>query len=83
VSVRTPTSTGVATSTTSNTSVNISANTTTVANLGYLTFDPSTTLSHHRSHLVSISVIRRKSEETTNGNKVICLGVVIIPQRAS
>ena len=83
VSVRTPTSSGVATSTTSNTSVNISANTTTVANLGYLTFDPSTTLSHHRSHLVSISVIRRKSEETTNGNKVICLGVVIIPQRAS
>jgi hypothetical protein len=83
VSVRTPTSTGVATSTTSNISVNISANTTTVANLGYLTFDPSTTLSHHRSHLVSISVIRRKSEETTNGNKVICLGVVIVPQRAS
>jgi hypothetical protein len=83
VSVRTPTSTGVATSTTSNTSVNISANTTTVADLGYLTFDPSTTLSHHRSHPVSISVIRRKSQETTNGNKVICLGVAIVPQRAS
>jgi hypothetical protein len=51
--------------------------------LGYLTFDPSTTLSHHRSHLVSISVIRRKGAETTNANKVICLGVVIVPQRAS
>ena len=83
VLVRTPTSTGVALTETSYTSVNIPANTTTVADLGHITFEPSTTLSHHRSHLVSISVIRRKSQETTNGNKVICLGIVIVPQRAS
>jgi len=83
VVVRTPTSTGRVEVATPNTSINIPANTTVVANLGYLSFSPSTTLSHYRSYPISITVARRKALETTNANKVICRGVVIVPQRAS
>jgi hypothetical protein len=83
VAVRIPTSTGTTVATTSNTSVNIPANTTTVVDLGYLTFDPSTTLSHHRSHPVAIAVVRRKGSESANSNTVYCLAVAIVPQRAS
>jgi len=83
VRIRMLTSTGTEIVGTSNISINIPANTTIVSNLGYFSFSPSTTLSHHRSHLINIRVVRRKGAETTNANKVLCLGVVIIPQRAS
>jgi hypothetical protein len=78
-----PTSTTPTFSVSPNISISIPANTTVVANLGYLSFPPSNTLSHHRSHLISIGVIRRRSQESANGNKVLCLGVVIVPQRAA
>ena len=83
VRVRTPTSTGIENFGTSNTSVSIPANTTVVADLGHLSFPPSTTLSHHRSYPITIRITRKKGSETTNGNKVMCLGAVIVPQRAS
>jgi hypothetical protein len=51
--------------------------------LGFLSFAPSTTLSHHRSHLITVAIIRRRSAETANSNKVICLGIAIVPQRAA
>jgi len=83
VVVRTPTSTGRNEVATSSTAINIPANTTVVADLGYLSFSPSTTFSHYRSYPISITVARRKGLETTNSNTVICRGVVIVPQRAS
>ena len=81
--VRVPTSTATTATIGSNITINIPANTTVVADLGYLEFPPSTTLSHHRSHLITVAIIRRRADETANANKVICLGVVIVPQRAS
>jgi len=81
VVVRTPTSTGMDVYATSALPFTISANTTIVADLGFLSFPPSSTLSHHRSYPVSIIVARRKALETTNSNKVMCLGMVIVPQR--
>jgi hypothetical protein len=51
--------------------------------LGFLSFPPSSTLSHIRSYPITIAIIRRKSAETSNANKVRCLGVVIVPQRAA
>jgi len=78
-----PTSTSPSYTGSSNLSINIPANTTVIADLGHLSFAPSTTLSHHRSHLINISVIRRRSQESPNGNKVLCLGVVIVPQRSA
>jgi len=83
VVVRTPTSTGMDVHFTPTLPFTIPANTTIVADLGFLSFPPSSTLSHHRSYPVSILVARRKVLETTNSNKVMCLGVVIVPQRAS
>jgi len=83
VLVRTPTSTGRAEVFTPNTAINIPANRTIVADLGYISFSPSTTLSHYRSYPICITVVRRKHLETTNSNTVICRGVVIVPQRAS
>ena len=81
--IRTPSSTGRSEVATPITAFNIPANTTVVADLGYLSFSPSTTLSHYRSYPLSITVVRRKGSETTNSNTVICRGVVIVPQRAS
>jgi len=81
VAVRRPTSTTPITSATNNTSINIPANTAVVADLGVLTFAPSDTLSHNRSHPLAINIIRRRSQESANANSVMCLGVVIVPQR--
>jgi len=83
VAVRRPTSTTPTTAVSSNTTVNIPANTTVVADLGVLSFSPSNTLSHHRSHPISVSIIRRRSLESANANSVMCLGAVIVPQRGS
>jgi hypothetical protein len=83
VSINRPTSTGVSSSSTSNTTITIPANTTVVADCGYFGFAPSTTLSHHRSHLITPFIVRQRSAESANANKVLCLGMVIIPQRAS
>jgi hypothetical protein len=83
VAVYVPTSTNPYAYTTSNTTINIPANSTIVADLGFLSFAPSTALSHHRSHLITIGVVRRKGSETANNHKVILLGVVIVPQRAA
>ena len=83
VEIRQPTSTGVATSITSDYAFTIPASTTIVANFGFLEFPPSTTLAHYRSHPIAIRIIRRKGLEAQNDNKVRCLGAVIVPQRAS
>jgi hypothetical protein len=83
VAVYVPTSTGVYVYTTANTTINIPATSTTVADLGHLAFSPSTAISHHRSHLITIGVVRRKGSEAANNHKVILLGVVIVPQRAA
>jgi hypothetical protein len=73
----------VSSSSTANTTIVIPANTTVVADCGFFTFTPSTTLSHHRSHLITPFIVRQRSAESANANKVLCLGMVIIPQRAS
>jgi hypothetical protein len=52
-----------------------------VADLGVLTFAPSDTLAHNRSHPLAINIIRRRSQETSNANSVMCFGIVIVPQR--
>jgi len=83
VAISRPTSTGVASSSTANTTITIPANTTVVADCGYFSFLPSDTLSHHRSHLITPFIVRQRSAESANANKVLCLGMVIIPQRAS
>jgi len=83
VALRIPTASGRTNVVTSDTSINIPANTTVVADLGYVSFPPSSTLSHHRSHLLSPLIGRRRTAEASNSNKVICLGIVIVPQRAS
>jgi len=83
VNARVPTSTGIEDNSTNYTTISIPANTTVVADLGYLSFAPSSTLSHHRCHLLTIFIVRRRTSETANNNKVLCLGIAIIPQRAS
>jgi hypothetical protein len=83
VSVRTPNSTFTSSNSTSNTTINIPANTTVLADLGYVSFSPSSSLTHHRSYLLGVQIIRRRGLETSNANKVICFGVAIVPQRAS
>jgi len=81
VAMRRPTSTSQITSVSSNTTINIPANTTVMADLGTVSFPPSDTLSHHRSQVICPLIVRRKSQETTNANSVICMGIVIVPQR--
>ena len=82
VSISRPTSTGVSSSSTANTTITIPANTTVVADCGHFSFLPSDTLSHHRSHLITPFIVRQRSAESANANKVLCLGMVIIPQRS-
>jgi hypothetical protein len=79
--VQTPTATGAAPVGTPFATVNIPANTTVVVDLGVISFEPSTTLSHYRSHPFVFRIMRRKQAEQPNGNKVICRGVAIVPQR--
>jgi hypothetical protein len=81
VNARVPSATGIDDNTTTFTTINIPANTTVVEDLGFVSFSPSSTLSHHRAHLLTIFIVRRRTQETANANKVICLGVVIVPQR--
>jgi len=83
VALRIPTASGRTEVFASDTSINIPANTTVVADLGYVSFPPSSTLSHHRSHLISPLIGRKRTVEVPNSNKVICRGIVIVPQRAS
>jgi hypothetical protein len=83
ITVRTPTSTSTSSASTPDTSISIPANTTVLVNLGHFNFSPSSSLSHHRSYLLAVQIIRRKSQESANANKVICFGVAIVPQRAS
>jgi hypothetical protein len=81
--IRIPTSTGISDINTSDVSVNIPANTTTVVDLGYVDFSPSTTLSHNRSHPITVVIVRKRSQENSNTNSVMCLSVVIVPQRSA
>ncbi len=81
--IRTPTNTGTVGVNTSNVSVNIPADTTTVVDLGYVSFPPSATLTHYRSYPLTVIIVRKRSQEPSNDNSVICLAVVIIPQRSA
>jgi hypothetical protein len=81
LTLRTPTETGVQDTSTLDVSVSIPANRTVIANLGHLSFPPSTYLSHHRSFPITPILIRRRASETSNAHTVFCLAVVIIPQR--
>jgi len=81
VAIRRLTNTTPITSATSNTTINIPATTAVVADLGVLSFTPSNTLSHNRSQLLTVNIIRRRSQETSNANSVICFGVIVVPER--
>jgi hypothetical protein len=54
-----------------------------VADLGFLSFAPSSTLSHYRSHPITPTIIRRRTAETSNANKVYLIAVAIVPQRSA
>jgi len=78
-----PTSTTPEIAYSDNVSVNIPANTTTVVDVGFIDFSPSSSLSHHRSHPITLIVVRRRAYETANSNTVYCLSAIIVPQRAA
>jgi hypothetical protein len=83
VVVRTPSGTATSSANTSDNTITIPANTTVRADLGYIAFAPSSSLTHYRSYLLTVAVVRRRSQESSNSNSVICLGVALVPQRTA
>jgi len=78
-----PTATGFLDTYVNSNPFTIPAETTIAQDIGYLTFTPSTTPSHHRCFLINFRVIRVRTAETSNSHKILCLGLAIVPQRSA